>query len=125
MDTVDLERKFPELQPKVLEIADQVLDLIMRIFPAAVVSEDGDNIGFGFGSGYKELVFIISPQSNWVNLGIVNGAALDDPKSLMEGKGKVHRHVKLHQVEQAQNPDLEHLMLRAQQAAQKRIHQTT
>ncbi|MCJ7536511.1 MAG: hypothetical protein MUO57_13355, partial [Anaerolineales bacterium] len=61
----------------------------------------------------------------WGNLGIVNGAVLDDPKSLMEGKGKVHRHVKLHQVEQAQNPDLEHLMLRAQQAAQKRIHQTT
>jgi hypothetical protein len=121
MDTVDLEIKFPELQPEVLEIADQVLELIMRIFPDAVVSEDEDNIGFGFGSGYKELVFIIAPQSNWVNLGIVNGAVLDDPKSLMEGKGKIHRHVKLHQLEQAQHPDFEHLMLRALQAAQKQI----
>ncbi|HUV27023.1 MAG TPA: hypothetical protein VMW34_06620 [Anaerolineales bacterium] len=121
MDTVDLEIKFPELQPEVLEIADQVLELIMRIFPDAVVSEDEDNIGFGFGSGYKELVFIIAPQSNWVKLGIVNGAVLDDPKSLMEGKGKIHRHVKLHQLEQAQHPDFEHLMLRALQAAQKQI----
>ena len=64
-------------------------------------------------------MFVISPQREHVNLGIVKGAALDDPNNLMEGKGKVHRHVKLHRVEQVHDPELEQLMHRALQAAQK------
>lgn len=86
-----------------------------------MVSEDEDNIGYGFGSGYKDLVFVISPYKEHVNLGIVHGAALDDPHKLMAGKGKVHRHVKLQRVEQVREPGLEDLMLRALGAAQKRI----
>jgi hypothetical protein len=47
------------------------------------------------GSGYKGLVFVISPFKTHVNLGIVHGATLADPAGLLEGTGKVHRHVKL------------------------------
>jgi hypothetical protein len=91
----------------------------MQIFPDAVISEDKDNIGFGYGSGYKDLVFVISPFTAHVNLGIVNGASLDDPDNLMEGKGKVHRHVKLRNVEQVKSPYLRDLMLQALQAARQ------
>ena len=120
MNSVDLEQEFSELQPKVLEIAVELQSLILRIFPVAEVTSDAENIGFGFGSGYKDLVFVISSQREHVNLGIVNGATLEDPNGLMQGKGKVHRPVKLHRVEQVQNPDLEDLLLSALQVAQKR-----
>ena len=112
---------FPSIQPKVLEIASELRKLILRIFPAAVVTFDEENMGFGFGSGYKDLVFVISPHREHVNLGIVNGASLHDPRGLMQGTGKLHRHVKLQRVELLQDPHLEELMRVALQAAQKRI----
>jgi hypothetical protein len=112
---------FSDLDPKILEIAAEIQNIITQIFPAAVVSEDEDNIGYGFGSGYKGLVFVISPYREHVNLGIVNGASLDDPDHLMDGKGKVHRHVKLQRIEQVRSPELREMMLRALGAAQKRI----
>lgn len=125
MNSVNLEREFPELQPNILEIAAELQSLILRIFPAAEITSDKENVGFGFGSGYKDLVFVISPFREHVNLGIVNGATLEDHAGLMQGSGKVHRHVKLHLVEQVQDPDLVELMLRALQVAQKRIQKGT
>ena len=121
MDAIDFKQKYPDIHHDLLEVASELQDLILRIFPEPVISEDEDNIGYGFGSGYKDLVFVISPYKAHINLGIVNGAALEDPNSLMVGKGKVHRHAKLHHVEQVQSPDLMDLMLRALQAAQERI----
>ena len=121
MNSIDLKREFPELQPKILGIAEELRRLILRLFPAAIITGDEENIGFGFGSGYKDLVFVISPFKGHVNLGIVNGAALEDPAGLMQGTGKGHRHVKLQQVGQVQDPRLEQLMLRALQIAQKWI----
>jgi len=67
------------------------------------------------------LVFVISPYKEHVNLGIVNGASIDDPNILMEGKGKVHRHVKHQRIEQVRSPELKELMHRALGAAQERI----
>jgi hypothetical protein len=110
---------FSIFKPEIGQIANELQSLIMQLFPAAVNSDDGDNVGFGFGSGYKDLVFVISPYKKHVNLGIVNGASLDDPDNLMEGKGKVHRHVNLQHVEQVRSPELRELMLRALQAARQ------
>jgi hypothetical protein len=67
------------------------------------------------------LVFVISPYKEHVNLGIVNGASLNDPHNLMGRKGKVHRHVKLQRIEQVRSPELKELMHRALGAAQERI----
>jgi len=110
---------FSIFKPEIGQITNELQSLIMQLFPAAVISEDGDNVGFGFGSGYKDLVFVISPYKKHVNLGIVNGASLDDPDNLMEGKGKVHRHVNLKHIEQVRSPELRELMFRALQAARQ------
>lgn len=120
MKTIDFEKKFPVSNTGIEELAAELNRLILAIFPNAVISEDIDNIGYGFGSGYKDLVFVISPFKDHVNLGIVNGASLDDPHCLMSGKGKVHRHVKLRDLEQVKAPEFRDLMLRAFQTAQKR-----
>jgi len=121
MNLIDFESKFPISNPQILELAAELQDLILTIFPNAVISEDEDNIGYGFGSGYKDLVFVISPYKEHVNLGIVNGASLDDPHNLMSGKGKVHRHVKLQHIEQVQSPELRELMVRALHLVQERM----
>ncbi|GAH02226.1 unnamed protein product [marine sediment metagenome] len=118
MNLIDFENEVPVSNPDMLVLAAELQNLINTIFPNAVISEDEDNIGYGFGSSYKDLVFVISPFKESVNLGIVNGASLDDPHNLMGGKGKVHRHVKLRRIEQVKSPDLRDLMLRALRIAQ-------
>lgn len=87
--------------------------LINELYPDAVVTVDGGDVGFGSGSGYKGLVFVVSPHGRHVTLGLANGASLPDPAGLMEGKGRVHRHVKLHEPADVERPELRELMIRA------------
>jgi Domain of unknown function (DUF5655) len=70
-------------------------DIVLDIFPDAVETAEGNDLGYGFDTGYKGLVFTISLTSTGVNLGVYGGASLDDPAGLLEGTGKVHRHVKI------------------------------
>jgi hypothetical protein len=67
---------------------------------------DNENLGFGFSPGYKGLVFVLTPQRGYINLGIWDGASLADSQALMEGSGKRHRHIKLRSVHQLENPAL-------------------
>ena len=123
MNTINFRKKFPASNPGIQAVAAELQRLISTIFPNAVVSQDEDNVGYGFGSGYKDLVFVISPYKQHVNLGIANGASLDDPHHLMSGKGRVHRHVKLHDIQQLQSQELMDLMERAFQAAQEQYRE--
>ena len=112
MTAISFEQVFPDHSPDILEIADALQELILSIFPEAVISSDHQNIAYGTGRGYKDIIFVISPYRAHVNLGIANGASIADPRGLMQGSGKVHRHVKLHSLDQVHNPDLHELMQR-------------
>ena len=125
MNIINLEQEFPDLRPQILAIAVELQSLVLRIFPAAETTFDGENAGYGFGSRYKDLVFVITPHRQRINLGIVNGASLEDPHGLMEGKGKVHRHVKLRKAEDVSDPNLEDLMEKALVAAEERMQPDT
>jgi hypothetical protein len=46
-----------------------------------------------------------------VTLGIDHGVGLPDPAGLMEGAGKVHRHVKLRTIADLDRPELRELLL--------------
>jgi hypothetical protein len=70
-------------------------DLVREVFSDAVETAEGNDLGYGVDTGYKGLVFTISLTRAGVNLGIFGGASLDDPAGLLEGTGKVHRHVKI------------------------------
>jgi hypothetical protein len=50
----------------------------------------------------------------------MNVASLEDPAGFLQGKGKLHMHVKLFEVDQVQNPDFLELLLSALHDAQKR-----
>jgi hypothetical protein len=45
----------------------------------AVETAEGNELGYGFDTGYRGLVFTISLNRSGVNLGVYGGASLDDP----------------------------------------------
>jgi hypothetical protein len=87
LNSFNLQENFPEIQPSIIQIAMELQNLILEIFPTAIVTSDEENIGFGFGSIYKDLIFVMFPKREHVNLGIQYGSTLEDPKGLMQGKG--------------------------------------
>jgi hypothetical protein len=70
-------------------------------------------IGYGYGPGYPDML-ILSKQG--VKLGLVGGAALPDPRGLLAGSGRVHRHIAFTEPRQVGQPAVKAL-LRAALAA--------
>ena len=93
------------------DLAQRTRDLILSLFPDAVVTEEGGDTGFGTSTGYKGLCFVVTPHKSWVTLGIDHGVGLPDPAGLMEGSGKVHRHVKIRDMSDLERPELRELLL--------------
>ncbi|UCF27981.1 MAG: hypothetical protein JSW42_15385 [Chloroflexota bacterium] len=79
MNNNDLTQKFSDLQPQFVEIAADLHRLILSIFPITTPTFDGENVSYGFGGGYKDLAFVVTPHTKFVNLGIINVAAHEDP----------------------------------------------
>ena len=102
---------------RVAELARRLVALIGQLYPDAVVTVNGGDIGFGSGRGYKGLVFVVSPHAKHVTLGLAGGAQLPDPERLMEGAGRVHRHVKIREAADLDRPVLRDLMTAAVTAA--------
>ena len=95
------------------ELKDRARELIREVLPDPFESSDGADLGFGTGPGYKGLVFVLTPLHDRVRLGVAGGAALSDPDGLMQGRGKVHRHVVLRTPEDVDAPELRTLLERA------------
>jgi hypothetical protein len=109
----ELVEPFPE---PTREAARRLLAVARELIPDAVESCEGGDYGIGTAPGYKGLVFVVTPQERGVRLGIAGGASLEDPEGLMQGRGRVHRHVKLADAAAADSPALRDLMRRAAQA---------
>jgi Domain of unknown function (DU1801) len=109
----DVETLLASYDPGIAGLARDLCGLILELYPDAVVSVDGGDIGFGSGTGYRGLVFVVSPYRAHVNLGVWGGADLPDPAGLLVGRGKVHRHVKLRRPGDLDRPELRTLMAAA------------
>jgi hypothetical protein len=99
--------------PNAAAIARAVRVKLLEVFPDAIETADGGELGLGLDRGYTGLVFTVAPQRGYVNVGVARGAALDDPAGLMEGRGRVHRHVKIRDAERLDDSDLDDLLRRA------------
>jgi hypothetical protein len=109
----DVERLLASKERPIAELARQLCELVLEVYPDAVISVDGGDIGFGSGRGYRGLVFVVAPHTRHVNLGVAEGAGLADPAGLLEGTGKRHRHVKIRQASDLERPELRDLMVAA------------
>ena len=99
--------------PAIRKIVLEARDLLRRGIPDPVETVDRENLGIGIAGGYAGLIFTVTPYADHVNLGIYDGARLPDPKGLLEGSGKRHRHVKLYRTEDLDNPALKRLIAEA------------
>jgi len=73
-------------------------------------------ISYSYGPGYKGALFTLILSQKEVKLGVVRGAELPDPKKLMTGAGKVHRHVPLRSPADLERPGLKALLKTALKA---------
>jgi len=98
--------------PEVQKLALATRAFFLRLLPKATEMVDTKSkvIGFGFGSGYNDMICSLMPAKNWVTLGIGWGAELPDPQRLLEGSGRVHRHVKLKTESDLRNPVLQAIL---------------
>ncbi len=109
----DLEGFLAQFDADAAAVALAAREAVLQVFPDALETADGKDLGYGTSAGYRGLVFVISPKRRAVNLGVARGASLPDPDGLMSGTGKVHRHVDLRSTEAAGDPALHRLMERA------------
>jgi len=93
----------------VVQIAGLARDLVLSTLPKVVEVVWARQQIAGYGVGPKKMsehFCYIAPQRAYVNLGFFYGSDLDDATGLLEGDGKLLRHVKLRSVGDVENPDL-------------------
>jgi hypothetical protein len=97
-------------------------DFLAEALPGATETLDGSAklLGYSYGPGYKGLVCTLLLSQTSVKLGISRGSELPDPKQLMQGSGKVHRHVQLRRTADLKRPGLKPLLKAALTAWKKR-----
>lgn len=103
------------LTPYSLTIRDLALrtrELVLNAMPEAVeqVNPGYKNITYAPGSRMADAILYISPHTSHVNLGFMQGTQLPDSESLLEGTGKLLRHVKIRKVEDVERPALRALL---------------
>jgi hypothetical protein len=74
-------------------------------------------IGYSYGPKYSDMVCMVMPTKAGVTFGIAYAMELPDPKALLEGTGKLHRHVKLKSKSDLESAALKSLLKAANAAA--------
>jgi hypothetical protein len=99
--------------PKARELAQKARELIRSVYPAVVeVPWPKQNV-IGYGVGPKKMsehFCYLSVSRNHINVGFMYGAELPDAENILEGSGKLLRHVRITEPEQLANPALRELI---------------
>ncbi|HET9590092.1 MAG TPA: DUF1801 domain-containing protein [Anaerolineales bacterium] len=101
------------VSPHARQLAEQARALIQSVYPAVVEVPWPKQRVIGYGVGPKKMsehFCYISVSKNHINLGFMYGAELPDPENLLEGSGKLLRHVRITQPEQLSDPALRELL---------------
>jgi hypothetical protein len=108
----EIESFLANYRPEVREVALAARKLLDGALPGAeeMLDESARVIGYGYGPGYKGVVCTLILSRNGVKLGIARGSELADPKQLMRGSGKIHRHVQLQSIADLKRPGLNSLL---------------
>jgi hypothetical protein len=113
LDSKTLENFLSPFSAEAGSLALATRKIIRKVFPEAIETAEGKELGYGFDRGYKGLVFAISLKKAGINLGVAGGATMDDPAHLLSGTGKVHRHVEILELSALKNTALLELLNRA------------
>jgi hypothetical protein len=103
-----LEKHLPDVQ----KITRQLIDIARKNMPGAHEFIYHDAVGYSMNDSPFDRICYIAPQKKgYVNFGFFFGVGLPDPKKLLVGEGKRLRHVKIREMEGAQNPALAKLIV--------------
>jgi hypothetical protein len=105
-----------EASPRVEALARGTKALIQNVMPDVVEVPWPKQKIIGYGVGPKKMsehFCYIGIFKNHVNLGFYYGAELPDPENLLEGSGKLLRHIKIARIEQLENPAIHRLVAAA------------
>jgi hypothetical protein len=106
------------------ELARQVHELIADVYPNAVEVPWPKQQVVGYGVGPKKMsehFCYIGAFKNHVNLGFNYGADLPDPEGLLEGTGKLFRHVKINSPQETERPAVRRLVEAAVEEREKAL----
>jgi hypothetical protein len=113
IETVPGKGSFDELlegiSPELREVAHGARRLLGEVMPGVTEVPWARQRVAGYGVGPKKMsehFCYIAPQSSHVSLGFMYGAELTDPSALLQGTGKLLRHVKLRSVGDVRRPEL-------------------
>lgn len=95
----------------VLEEAPQASEFIYEVYTIA------DHFSFTDRPG--DAFVFTTTHANWVNLGFNFGALLPDPDGLLEGEGKLIRHVRIAQAGDLEAPSVRELVRDARAQAER------
>jgi hypothetical protein len=118
----NLEQLLSAYSPEIRVLAMKARTLILKTIPNIQEQVDlpGKLAGYGFSPKYADTICVIMPAKTWVTLGIARAVELPDPSKLLEGAGKVHRHVRLRAPAEVNSPALRKLLRAAPAAYKKR-----
>jgi hypothetical protein len=99
----------------VRELADAARKALAKALSGAAegVDKPAKMLRYSYGPGYKGLVCTLLMSKTGVKVGIFRGSELPDPAGLMQGAGKVHRHVQLRTAADLERPELKQLLAAA------------
>ena len=104
--------------PTVRELAMRTRELVRSTLPDAQeeVHTGRNVITYGVGGKMADWICYIAPFKSRINLGFLYGTKLPDPEGLLEGTGKLLRHVKISRVEDIEKPAIKALLVAALEA---------
>jgi hypothetical protein len=82
----------------VQDLARKARELVLDVMGGDAmesIDQSGPYAFYGYAPGYKGLVCSLILSKTGVKLGLSHGASLDDPHKLLEGAGRVHKHIPL------------------------------
>jgi hypothetical protein len=95
------------------EIALCLRKLISDVFPTGVKHIDSKSAMMIYGfdeKTYKGVICAIAPHMKHVNLIFTKGTQIPDPSRLLNGTGKLVRHIKIRSEAETENPALRLLL---------------
>jgi hypothetical protein len=101
------------VSPHTRELAKKAKALIKSVYPSVVEVPWPKQRVIGYGVGPKKMsehFCYLSLSRNHINLGFMYGAELPDPHQLLEGTGKLLRHVRIISLQDLENPALRQLV---------------
>ena len=106
-----------EIQTLALKLRALMLEEMAPCYENIYDAYSAVAIGYGTSNRLRDGVFHIAVYSNHVNLGFNDGAALDDPKGILQGSGKQIRHITIKAPQDLDRPELRAYIRRARKKA--------